>query len=108
MKKTFVRNLEVPINEIIDLEVLVIIPPGIEQGFSNLDPTKVSDELDEGEDGNVDHWRVEVERLVVRNADADLLEQVGPCRVPGFQVLVPEEVGKEVGVDRKCYDLGIG
>ena len=37
--------LKVSINEIIDLKVFIIISPGIEKSFSNLDPTQVSNEF---------------------------------------------------------------
>ena len=40
------------------MEVFVIVPPRIEEGFSNLDPTQVSDEFDDGEHGHEDDRRV--------------------------------------------------
>ena len=55
-------DLEVPVNEVVDLEVLVIISPRVEKGFSNLDPPKVADEFDDGEDRKVDDRGVIGER----------------------------------------------
>jgi hypothetical protein len=40
------------------MEVFIIITPGIEQGISNLDPTKISYKFKDGKEGNVDTWGV--------------------------------------------------
>jgi len=55
--------LEVSVNEIINLKVLIVISPGIEEGFSNFDPTQVCDEFNDCEYRNVDDWCVHVKGL---------------------------------------------
>ena len=51
-------NLKVPVDQVIDLEIFVIVAPWIEQRLGHLDPTQVGDELDVGEDGDVHEWSV--------------------------------------------------
>jgi hypothetical protein len=75
---TYYWHLEIPIDEVVDLEVLVIVTPGVEQRLCNLDPTKVTDELDDGVVGDVDGRRVEEERVpAVRQGDVDAGSKVG-------------------------------
>ena len=100
-------NLEVSINEVVDLKVLIVISPRIEKGFSNLDPTKVSDELNQGEDRDVNHGGVKVVGSILADADSDFFEQVKTVSVPGFQILMTKQVGAEVGVNCQCDDLRI-
>jgi hypothetical protein len=38
------------------LKILVVVSPRIQQRFSNLDPTEVTDELDDGETRNVNNY----------------------------------------------------
>ena len=59
--KQNVLNLEISVDEIIDLKVLIVIAPRIEQRLCHLDPTHVTDELQDGEDRNVDVRRVILE-----------------------------------------------
>lgn len=49
--------LKISLNEIVDLKILVVIAPRIEQSFSNLDPTDVTNELDDGEEGHKNDWK---------------------------------------------------
>ena len=71
-------NLEVSINEVVDLKILVIITPRVEQGLSDLDPAKVADELEDGEVGEVDDRRVsEVRVAAVHDGRVDSVDDVG-------------------------------
>ena len=64
--------MKVPINEIVDLEVLIVIAPGIEKCLSHLDPAKVTNELDDGEDWDEHLWSVSKERIPgVRDGHVD-------------------------------------
>jgi hypothetical protein len=51
-------HLEVSINQVVDLEILVVVTPRVQQGFSDLDPTKVTDEFENAEPREVDDWGV--------------------------------------------------
>jgi hypothetical protein len=58
-------NLKISVNEIVDLKILIIVTPRVEKSFSNLDPTKVTDEFNDGVIGKVDDRSVvEVGALV--------------------------------------------
>ena len=72
--------MKVPINEIVDLEVFIVVAPGIEKCFSHLDPAEVTDELDDGKDWNVHLWGVNKERIPgVRDGHVDAeSDQSGP------------------------------
>jgi hypothetical protein len=51
-------HLKVSVDDEVDLEILVVVAPRIEQRFRNLDPAKVSDELDDGEDREVSDCKI--------------------------------------------------
>ncbi len=53
-------NLKISVNEIVNLEILIIITPWIEEGFRNLDPAKVTNKLNDGEVRKVDGGSVTV------------------------------------------------
>ena len=93
------------------MEVLVIVAPRIEEGFSHLDPTKVTNELDDGEDGEVYDWGVVGERSGQAQLDPEVVEgghvKVGSVK-SWLQELVPEQIGKEVGVDGYSDHLSVG
>jgi len=89
------------------LKVLIIITPWVEECFSNLDPTKICDELNQGKDGNVNHRGVKVVGSILADANTDLWEQVQIVSFPRFQVLVAKQVGAQVGVNRQGDDLRI-
>jgi hypothetical protein len=89
------------------LKVLIIVTPWVEECFSNLDPTEVSNELNQGKDGNVNHRGVKVIGSILADADPDLWEQVQIVAFPRFQVLVAKQVGAQVGVNRQGDDLRI-
>ena len=44
-----ITHLDVPVDQVVDLEVFVVVAEGVEQGLRNLDPTHVTDELDHNE-----------------------------------------------------------
>ena len=69
-------NLEISVDEIVDLEVFVVIAPRIEKGLCNLNPTHVPDELEDGEDRNVDVRRVVLERVGRGEGDVEGREDV--------------------------------
>jgi hypothetical protein len=46
------------IDEVIDLEIFVVVTPGVEECLSHLDPAKVTDELYDGVVGDENDWRV--------------------------------------------------
>ena len=52
--KYIYTNLKVSLNEVVDVKIFIVITPWIEQSFSNLDPTNVTDELNDGEEGHED------------------------------------------------------
>lgn len=103
-------NLKISIDEVVDLKVLIVIAPRVEQGFSNLDPSKVSNELDDGEDGNEDDGGVADEGSGDANLDSQAIEG-GHVHAGGvasrLQVLVSEQVGEEVGVNGDGDHLGV-
>jgi hypothetical protein len=105
--------LEISINEIIDLEVLVVITPRVEQRFRHLDPTKVSKALNQGEDWHVDHRGVEEEGVGVADGNADETKQlvfvvvVVVVVIRRLKELVAEQVGEDVRVDGDGGDLGV-
>lgn len=41
-------DLKVSIDEVVDLKILVVVAPRIKQRLGNLDPAKVTDELNDG------------------------------------------------------------
>ena len=53
--------LEVPVNDVVDLKVLVVVPKRIEQRLCHLNPAHVAEELDDGEEGDVNIWSVVLE-----------------------------------------------
>ena len=55
-------DLHVAVDEVVDLKVLVVIAKRVEQGLCNLDPAAVADELQDGEDGDVEVRGVLIER----------------------------------------------
>ncbi len=99
------------------MKVLVVIPPRVEQGFRNIDPTKVSKTLNQGEDWDVDHRGVEEEGVGVADGNADEAEQLvfvvvvvvvaAVVGVRRLKELVAEQVGEDVRVDRDGGDLGV-
>ncbi len=100
------------------MKVLVVIPPRVEQGFRNLDPTKVSKTLNQGEDWDVDHRGVKKEGVGVADGNADQTKQlvfvvvvvvfaVVVVVIRRLKELVAEQVGEDVRVDRDSGDLGV-
>ncbi len=69
-----VGDLEVPVDEVVDLEVLVVVAEGIEQRLRHLDPPLVADELEDGEEGHVDGRGVV--DVLAGDAEVDLWERV--------------------------------
>ena len=61
-------KLKVPVDQIVDIEVLVVLAKRVDQGLCNVEPAKVEDELEDEEKGNVD---VKVSVVV-----PDLLDQI--------------------------------
>ena len=53
--------LEVPVNDVVDLKVLVVVPEWVEEHLCHLDPAHVAEELDDGEEGDVNIWSVVLE-----------------------------------------------
>ena len=101
------KYLKIPINEVVDLEILIVISPRIEKCFSNLDPTKIRDKFNQGEDWNEDHRSVEIIRFFFGDADTKLLEQIGFLLISWLQILVSKQVGKEVRVHGQCDYLSV-
>ena len=62
-----VGDLHVAVDEVVDLKVLVVVAERVEQGFCNLDPAAVTDELQDGEDGDVEVGCVLIERWACGN-----------------------------------------
>ena len=77
MCKTRQPNLQVSIDEIINLKILFVISPRIEQRFSDLDPAHVADELEDSKNWNVDVRRVMQVGVVGREGDVEGGEGVG-------------------------------
>jgi hypothetical protein len=67
-----IENLEVSIDEIVNLEVLIIISPRVEQGLSHLDPSHVTDEFKDGKNRNVNVWRVTIKWIRGRKCDVEV------------------------------------
>ena len=67
-----VRDLEVPVDEVVDLEVLVVIAKGVEEGLGNLDPSHVGDELYNREKWNKHIWSVGIKRGARGEADIQM------------------------------------
>ena len=44
-------DLKVPVDQVVDLEILVVVTPGVEERLGHLDPAQVSDELQDWEPG---------------------------------------------------------
>ena len=57
-----VGDLEVAVDQVVDLKVLVVIAKRVEQCLCHLDPAAVADELQDGEDGDVEVWGVLIKR----------------------------------------------
>ena len=55
-------DLKVPVDQVVDLEILVVVTPGVEKRLGHLDPAQVSDELQDWEPGQEDDRRVTNER----------------------------------------------
>ncbi len=98
------------------MKVFVVITPRVEQRFSNLDPTKVSKTLNQGEDWDIDHRGVEEEGVGVADGNAYEPEQlvfvvvvivVVVVGVRRLKELVAEQVGEDVRVDSDGGDLGV-
>jgi len=49
--------LKVSVNDVINLKIFIIITPRIEQSLGYLDPTKVSNKFNDGEDWDVGDWK---------------------------------------------------
>ena len=103
-----VTNLEVPVNQRIDLEILIIISPRIKKSFSNFDPTEIGDELDEGEDWNMDNRRVKVKGFVLADAYSDLFKQTQLVAFFRLQKLMAKQICEQVCVDSQCDHLRVG
>ena len=41
-----------PVDEVVDVKVLIVLAKGVDQGLGNVEPTKVEDELEDGEQGD--------------------------------------------------------
>ena len=52
--------LEVSVNKPVHIEVVIILSEGIDQHFCNLEPSHVKEELEEGED-----WEIEVNFMTI-------------------------------------------
>ena len=101
-------NLEVSVNEVVDLKVFIVIAPRIEERFRNLDPTHVTDELQDGEDRNVDIRRVVLERVDCGEGDVESREDfVIPEVLRRQQKLVRKQGSEQVGVDGECSHLSV-
>ena len=71
-----VGDLQVPVYQIVYIEVFVVISERIQQLLSHLDPAHVADELDDGEEGEVDIRSVGREGVVSRELDRDVWESL--------------------------------
>ena len=49
-----VGNVDVSVEDVVELEVVVILPEGIHQRLAHLQPAHVEQELQDGEDRHVD------------------------------------------------------
>ena len=93
MQKTFnvslliCIHLQVPVYQPVHLEVIVILSEGIYQNLGDLEPAHVEEELQEGEDGNVEIHLMTLEPLA------------------GVQELSAHQRGHEEGVHREGHDL---
>ena len=61
-KKIIILYLDMPVDQPIQLEVIVIFPEGVDQGFSHLEPTK--------EEGELDGEKERVEKVQLRSGAA--------------------------------------
>ena len=50
-----------PVNEVVDLEILIVLPERIQQRLCNLDPAHVAQELKDGKE-----WEKEVRCVVIK------------------------------------------
>ena len=112
MRRSFLgklkAHLEVPVNHVVDLEVLVVVAEGVEQRLRHLDPAHVAEQLYEGEEGEVEVGRVPVEGRRVRVADVEVREGLGALvLLPRDEVLTAEEGGQEVAEDGERGHLGV-
>ena len=47
-----VGDLNVPVDDVVDVEVLVVVAKGVDQSCSHMHPSTVEDELEDGEEGD--------------------------------------------------------
>ena len=71
-----VGDLQVPVYQIVYIEVFVVISERVQQLLSHLDPAHVADELDDGEEGEVDIRSVGREGVVSRELDGEVWESL--------------------------------
>ena len=80
-------NLQVPVYQPVHLEVIIVLSKGIYQDLGHLEPAHVEEELQEGEDGNVEIHLVALEPLA------------------GVQELSAHQRGHEEGVHGEGHHL---
>ena len=80
-------HLKVPVDQKVTLEVIIILAKRVDQSFGHLEPAHVEEELQEGEDGNVEIHLVTLEPLA------------------GVQELSAHQRGHEEGVHSEGHDL---
>lgn len=83
-------HLNVPVDEPVDLKVVVVLPKRVDQGLGHLEPAHVEEELQHGEDGDVE-INVVLGVLLLR-----------------VEELAPHDGGEEEGVHGEADDLGVG
>ena len=81
-----ISYLQVPVNQPVHLEVIIIFTKWVYQSLRHLEPAHVEEELEEGED-----WNIEVRHL----------------RDLGVDELSAHEGGEEEGVDCQGDHLGV-
>ena len=95
-----------PVNQVIDLEILVVLAEGIEQRLRHFDPAHVAEKLQDGEERDVEVRCVLVERIRHREADVEVGEglrvDVGLAR---HQELAGKQRGEQVGEHRDGGNL---
>ncbi len=72
LNEEHIENLEVSIDEIVNLEVLIIISPRVEQGLGHLDPSHVTNEFKDGKNRNVNVRRVTIKWIRGRKCDVEV------------------------------------
>ena len=45
-------KLKVPVDQVVDVKVLVVLAEGVDQGLCNVEPAKVEDELEDAKQGD--------------------------------------------------------